>query len=47
MEGLGLRRGALPRSEEIHDTVLSLPIGPHLSMDDAARVIEAVNAFGA
>jgi dTDP-4-amino-4,6-dideoxygalactose transaminase len=47
MAGLGLARGALPRSEAIHDTVLSLPIGPHLSTEDAGRVIEAVNAFGA
>ena len=30
-EELGLTRGALPISEAIHDEVLSLPMGPHLT----------------
>ncbi|MEA4812335.1 MAG: DegT/DnrJ/EryC1/StrS family aminotransferase [Anaerolineaceae bacterium] len=42
---LGYKTGDFPISEEIHRTVLSLPIGPHLSMDDAAYVAEAVRAF--
>ena len=47
LASLGLGPGALPRTEAIHDSVLSLPIGPHLSAADAGRVIEAVNAFSA
>ncbi len=38
--GLGL--GSFPIAEAIHREVLSLPIGPHLSLDAAARVAEAV-----
>ena len=34
--------GKFPIAEQIHRRVLSLPIGPHLSIDDAARVAEAV-----
>jgi dTDP-3-amino-3,4,6-trideoxy-alpha-D-glucose transaminase len=36
---------ALPVAEELADTVLSLPIGPHMSAPDADRVIAAVNSF--
>ena len=39
---LGMGEGSLPVAEAIHREVLSLPIGPHLSLDDAARVAEAV-----
>jgi dTDP-4-amino-4,6-dideoxygalactose transaminase len=39
---LGLRPGALPVSESLADTVLSLPIGPHLSYDDQSDVIGAM-----
>ncbi|MCS6992846.1 MAG: DegT/DnrJ/EryC1/StrS family aminotransferase [Anaerolineales bacterium] len=42
---LGLPAGSFPVSEAIHREVLSLPMGPHLSMEDAARVVEAVKAF--
>lgn len=42
---LGLSEGSLPLSEAIHREVLSLPIGPHLSLEDAKRVIEAVRSF--
>lgn len=42
---LGLPPGSFPISEAIHREVLSLPIGPHLSLEDAARVVEAVRAF--
>lgn len=41
-QDLGLRRGALPISERLHDEVLSLPMGPHLSTAQAARVAEVV-----
>jgi dTDP-4-amino-4,6-dideoxygalactose transaminase len=42
---LGIARGSLPISESIHDEVLSLPIGPHLTTDQVDRVIEAVLSF--
>lgn len=41
-ERLGHRRGAFRISELIHDSVLSLPIGPHLSASDQERVTVAV-----
>ena len=43
---MGLGQGAYPITEAMHREVLSLPIGPHLSAEDAARVIEAVRLFG-
>jgi dTDP-4-amino-4,6-dideoxygalactose transaminase len=43
---LGMRAGDLPISEKIHEEVLSLPIGPHLSESQAASVIQAVREFG-
>jgi len=42
---LGIPRGALPISESIHGETLSLPIGPHLSVDDISRVAEIISAF--
>ena len=36
---------SLPLTERIHEEVLSLPMGPILSDEDAMRVIEAVNGF--
>ncbi len=42
---LGLPEGSLPVSEAIHREVVSLPIGPHLSLEQAERVIEAVQSF--
>ena len=45
---LGIQRGALPIAEALHDEVLSLPMGPTISVADAdvviAAVIEAVQA---
>ena len=48
----GAYRGSLPApplpvSDGLHATVLSLPMGPHLSDADVDRVIERVAAFGA
>jgi len=43
--GLGLSGGSLPISEAIHREVLSLPIGPHLSLEQAKRVVAAVQSF--
>lgn len=37
--------GSYPFAETIAKTALSLPIGPHLSLEDAACVVEAVNLF--
>lgn len=39
---LGMTRGTLPIAERLADTVLSLPIGPHLSDGAVDQVIEAV-----
>jgi dTDP-4-amino-4,6-dideoxygalactose transaminase len=36
---------SFPVTEAIHDQVLSLPIGPTMSLDDAAKVISACNSF--
>jgi dTDP-4-amino-4,6-dideoxygalactose transaminase len=35
----------LPMTEQLADTVLSLPIGPHMSDAAVSRVIAAVNSF--
>ncbi|MEI7781840.1 MAG: DegT/DnrJ/EryC1/StrS family aminotransferase, partial [Planctomycetota bacterium] len=39
---LGFRRGSFPVAEAIHDEVLSLPIGPHLAVNQAQKVVAAV-----
>ena len=44
--GTSLAEAHLPVSDRIAATVLSLPIGPHLSGDDVARVLAAVASFG-
>ena len=45
---LGMRRGDLPITELMADTVLSLPIGPHLGIGAAEQVIRAmINAEAA
>lgn len=41
---LGIAEGALPVTEAIHREVLSLPMGPHLSDEHLAAVIDAVGA---
>lgn len=42
---LSLPKGRFPVAECLSEQVLSLPIGPQLSLLDAARVAEAVNSF--
>ena len=42
--GMGLSEGSLPIAERLASRVLSLPIGPHLAMDDAEQVADAVRA---
>lgn len=44
---LSIPAGALPISEALHREVLSLPIGPTMSLDQADRVIEAVRSQAA
>lgn len=41
-ERMGHRRGDLPRAEAIYDQIISLPLYPHMSEDDARDVIRAV-----
>lgn len=36
---------SLPITESLHDEVLSLPLGPHMSDSDVTGVIDACNAF--
>lgn len=43
--GLGYAEGDFPISEAIAKSVLSLPMGPHLSLDDAACVAEHIRQF--
>jgi dTDP-4-amino-4,6-dideoxygalactose transaminase len=42
---LGYKKGDFPITEEIAESVLSLPIGPHLTLDQARAVAERVRAF--
>ena len=42
---LGLVRGSFPVTEAACATILSLPIGPHLSVSDRDRVVAGVRAF--
>ncbi|NLW71299.1 MAG: DegT/DnrJ/EryC1/StrS family aminotransferase [Chloroflexi bacterium] len=41
----GFKRGDFRIAEEIAQTEISLPIGPHLSLEEAGRVAEAVRDF--
>jgi dTDP-3-amino-3,4,6-trideoxy-alpha-D-glucose transaminase len=41
-EDLGLPRGSFPLAETLADTVLSLPIGPHMSVESVDAVAAAV-----
>ncbi len=42
---LGLAAGSLPVAEAVHDEVLSLPMGPHLTEAQQSYVIDAVRSF--
>ena len=42
---LGYQAGDFPITEKMADTFLSIPIGPHLSMDEADFVIEKISEF--
>ena len=41
---MGWGPGAFPKAEELAQTVLSLPMGPHLTEDDAAVVVKHIHA---
>jgi dTDP-4-amino-4,6-dideoxygalactose transaminase len=43
--GCGFSRGDFPLAERLAETVLSLPMGPHVGEASAERVIDAVRAF--
>lgn len=42
---LGYVVGDFPITESIANTVLSIPMGPHLKLEDAARVVEIIKKF--
>ena len=42
---LGFGEGDFPITEKIHQQVLSLPMGPHLSMSNVVQIVDAVNVF--
>lgn len=42
---LGIEKGTLPLAESIASTVLSLPMGPHLSVEEAESVVRAIREF--
>jgi dTDP-4-amino-4,6-dideoxygalactose transaminase len=42
---LGLPRGSFPLAETLADTVLSLPMGPHLSLETVDEVAAAVRRY--
>lgn len=42
---LEYHKGKFPLSEKLSDTVLSLPMGPHLSMEQAKHVVETIKGF--
>lgn len=42
---LGYKQGSFPKTEEIVNTSLSIPIGPHLSLEDAGEVVRTIEAF--
>lgn len=42
---MNLTKGAFPYSESIFNEVLSLPMGPHLSIDEAEYVIKKIQEF--
>ena len=41
----GHREGEFPLAEKLADKVLSLPIGPHLTMEEAKEVVHQVCAL--
>ena len=44
-KGLGYKEGAFPITEFIHNSVLSLPIGPDMKNHDVMRVVKIIERF--
>lgn len=44
-QDLGYHAGDFPITEKMANTILSIPMGPHLSMEDADYVIEKIREF--
>jgi dTDP-4-amino-4,6-dideoxygalactose transaminase len=42
---LGMEKGAFPLAEAIASTILSLPMGPHLTLEEAQSVVGAIREF--
>lgn len=42
---LGGKRGDYPRSEQLADQTLSLPLHPHMSIDHVHRVVQSIRTF--
>jgi dTDP-4-amino-4,6-dideoxygalactose transaminase len=42
---LGYNPGAFPITESIAETILSIPIGPHLGEEDANFIVEKIKEF--
>lgn len=42
---MGFKKGAFPIAEEIADTELSLPMGPHLSLEDAEYMVNTIQEY--
>lgn len=42
---LGYLKGSFPIAEALHDRVLSLPIGPSMTIEEANKVIEAIGRY--
>ena len=44
-KSLKLHKRQLPICEKLADEVISIPIGPHLSMKDAKKIVEVINLY--
>jgi dTDP-4-amino-4,6-dideoxygalactose transaminase len=44
-QDLGYKAGDFPLTEKMADTFLSIPIGPHLSLEDVGYVVEKIRGF--
>jgi dTDP-4-amino-4,6-dideoxygalactose transaminase len=42
---MSLHKGAFPLAEALADTVLSLPMGPHVSLQAIDQIAAAVRAY--
>lgn len=42
---LGFKKGDFPISEKIHERILSLPMGPSMSIEEAKEIVVAIKSF--